>query len=168
MLHTKLRLILVSEFTCIIVLLQTSFAQETWTATSTGTNCPSGRRYHSAVWSGTKMIVWGGLDYNSTYTNTGGVYDPSTDTWTPTSTGTNCPSPRGTSAAIWTGSKMIVWGGGRGGAAFNSGGIYDPLVDTWSATDTGTNCPSPRFGPTAIWTGSKMVIWGEMMLMVLL
>jgi hypothetical protein len=34
---------------------------DTWTATST-TNAPFGRDYHSAVWTGSEMIVWGGRD----------------------------------------------------------------------------------------------------------
>src|SRR5262249_1047100 len=32
---------------------------DSWTATST-TNAPSGRYYHTAVWTGSEMIVWGG------------------------------------------------------------------------------------------------------------
>ena len=59
---------------------------DTWTATST-TNAPSGRVDHTAVWTGSEMIVWGG-DPGSPYVmfNTGGRYNPSTDSWTATST----------------------------------------------------------------------------------
>jgi hypothetical protein len=49
---------------------------DTWTATST-TNAPDGRDGHTAVWTGSEMIVWGG--YNGTYFNTGGRYNPGTD-----------------------------------------------------------------------------------------
>ena len=50
---------------------------DTWTAT-TLINVPSARVYHTAVWTGTEMIVWGGTP--AIY-NTGGRYDdPSTDT----------------------------------------------------------------------------------------
>jgi len=35
-------------------------ADDTWTATST-TNAPSARDSHTAVWTGSEMIVWGGL-----------------------------------------------------------------------------------------------------------
>src|SRR4029453_6966052 len=45
------------------------------------------------------------------YLNTGGRYDPSIDTWTPTSTGVNVTIPRWGHTAVWTGSEMIVWGG---------------------------------------------------------
>ena len=42
--------------------------------------------------------------------NTGGRYDPSTDSWTATST-TDAPDARDRHTAVWTGSEMIVWGG---------------------------------------------------------
>jgi len=57
---------------------------------------------------GSEMIVWGG--YNSSQLNTGGRYNPSTDSWTATST-TNVPSARQSHTAVWTGSEMIIWGG---------------------------------------------------------
>ena len=70
---------------------------------------PSGRNYHTAVWTGSEMIVWGGLGVEVDF-NTGGRYSPSTDTWTATST-TNAPSGRDLHTAVWTGTEMIVWGG---------------------------------------------------------
>ena len=48
--------------------------------------------YHTAVWTGTEMIVWGGIN-GSSYLNTGGRYNPGTDSWTATST-TNAPDAR--------------------------------------------------------------------------
>src|SRR5207247_872868 len=50
---------------------------DTWTATST-TSAPAGRYLHTAVWTGTEMIVWGGTDGSSLFT-TGGRYSPGTD-----------------------------------------------------------------------------------------
>ena len=83
---------------------------DTWTTTST-TNAPAARASHTAVWTGSEMIVWGG--YGGTYLNTGGRYNPSTDSWTAIST-TNAPAPRGVHTAVWTGTEMIVWGGDDG------------------------------------------------------
>ena len=37
---------------------------DTWTATSI-TNAPAGRYLHTAVWTGSEMIVWGGFDGSS-------------------------------------------------------------------------------------------------------
>jgi len=139
-----------------------SAAQETWTPTST-VGAPSARVGHTTVWTGSEMIVWGGewSDFVGTNIcwNTGGRYDPATDTWTPTST-VGAPSARGGHTAVWTGSKMIVWGGQEASGEFvSTGGIYDPATDTWSAMGT-VGAPSARFGHTAVWTGSKMIIWG--------
>src|SRR5882724_6527058 len=41
---------------------------DSWTATST-TNAPTARYGHTAVWTGTEMIVWGGLDENFVFLN---------------------------------------------------------------------------------------------------
>ena len=80
-----------------------------WTAIST-TNEPSRRGGHTAVWTGTEMIVWGGEGMGFIGLNSGRRYDPSTDSWTATST-TNAPEARYYHTAVWTGSEMIVWGG---------------------------------------------------------
>ena len=63
------------------------------------------------------MIVWGGTDDNFVDLNTGGRYNPGTDSWTATST-TNAPTGRSGHTAVWTGSEMIVWGGGDGSNPF--------------------------------------------------
>jgi hypothetical protein len=58
---------------------------DTWTATSTGGNVPPVRSDHSAVWTGTEMIAWGGSDKLGVRLDTGGRYDPVSNTWTATS-----------------------------------------------------------------------------------
>jgi N-acetylneuraminic acid mutarotase len=131
---------------------------DSWTATST-TNAPSGRGDHTAVWIGSEMIVWGGTpDAGCPAVNTGGRYNPSTDSWMATST-TQAPSARPLHTAVWTGSEMIVWGGSCGPGPVDTGGRYNPSTDTWTATST-INAPEARFYHTAIWTGSQMVVWG--------
>src|SRR5205823_3880478 len=132
---------------------------DTWAPTSL-TNAPAARNYHTAVWTGSEMIVWGGLSFGN-FLNTGGRYDPSTDSWTATST-TNAPAGRFAHTAVWTDSEMIVWGGCSDGFcvnAFNTGGRYNPGTDSWTATTT-IGAPSPRGANTAVWTGNQMVIWG--------
>ena len=121
-----------------------------------------GRGNHSAIWTGTKMIVWGGNNNTGNLINTGGIYDPLTDAWTSIST-VNAPSARMDHSAIWTGSKMIVWGGiGYVNGVFTTfanGGMYNPSTDTWYPIST-MNSPFPRRAHTAIFTGTKMIIWG--------
>jgi hypothetical protein len=51
---------------------------DTWTATA---GAPDARHLHTAVWTGSEMIVWGGEGAFSLFNNTGGSYNPSTDTW---------------------------------------------------------------------------------------
>src|SRR5207245_2535091 len=123
---------------------------DTWTATST-INAPTARYWHTAVWTGTEMIVWGGISSSGSNLNTGGRYDPSTDSWTATST-IGAPSARTLPKSVWTGSEMIVWGGGNP-SLLNSGGRYNPGTDSWTATST-IGAPAGRFFPTAVWTGS--------------
>jgi hypothetical protein len=120
------------------------------------TNQPSARFKHTSVWTGSKMIIWGGTD-GITYLNTGGIYDLPTNSWQPIST-INAPTGRVDHTAIWTGSKMIVWGGG-GAAGFNDGGMYDPTTNTWTPLST-INSPTPRGTHVTAWTGTEMLIWG--------
>ena len=49
----------------------------------------------------------------SAHLNTGGRYNPITDSWTATSTA-NAPTGRYAHTAVWTGSEMIIWGGYNG------------------------------------------------------
>jgi len=135
-------------------------ATNTWTSTSVGANVPSSRDRHSIVWTGSKMIVWGGGAFSPT--NTGSVYDPGTNSWT-AMTNTNVPVARFSPAAVWTGetgnptsaNKMIVWGGN----GTNTGGIYDPIQNIWTATSV-VNAPSARSGFTCTWTGTVLVVHG--------
>src|SRR6266496_3128387 len=130
--------------------------EDTWTATGTS-NAPGGRYLHTAVWTGSEMIVWGGDNTGGEGRNTGGRYNPSTDSWTATST-TNAPFARYRHTAVWTGSEMIVWGGHGHGGQTNSGGRYNPSSDTWEPTNG--DAPEGRYHHTAVWTGNEMIIWG--------
>ena len=131
---------------------------DTWTPTSL-TNVPTARQYHTAVWTGSEMIVWGGEDISGGLVNTGGRYNPSTDSWTATST-TNAPAAREAHTAVWTGSEMIVWGGNDPTSGLeNTGGRYNPSTDSWTATST-SDAPAARDSHTAVWTGNEMIVWG--------
>jgi N-acetylneuraminic acid mutarotase len=134
-----------------------SECEDNWTATDT-TNAPSARFYHTAVWTGSEMIIWGGEDQNYMPFNSGSRYDPSTDNWSATSLA-NAPDPRVVHTAVWTGDKMIIWGGFDGNTYLNTGGRYDPITDSWTATTT-ANAPPGRDAHTAVWTGSEMIVWG--------
>jgi len=65
---------------------------DSWAATSI-TNAPTARDRHTAVWTGSEMIVWGGANLlpSEGYFNTGGRYNPTTETWTATSIAQRAP-----------------------------------------------------------------------------
>src|SRR5215211_4440216 len=121
-----------------------------WTPTNIA-DAPSARFGHTAIWTGTQMIVWGGTDVTSVRFNTGGKYNPTTDSWTPATTN-NAPDGRNAHTAVWSGTEMIVWGGNDGSDLLNTGARYNPNTDSWTATST-TNAPSARSIHTAVWTG---------------
>ncbi len=133
-------------------------ATDTWTPLST-TNAPVPRSYHSAVWSGSRMIVWGGISADGDDRqgfvgglDTGGRYDPQTDTWAPTAD--DAPVPHAFDATVWTGTEMLVWGGGIDG----TGTRYDPATNSWRPMSS-TGAPAPRQVPAA-WTGTEMIVFG--------
>jgi N-acetylneuraminic acid mutarotase len=128
-----------------------------WSPTSL-TNVPAKRGQHSAIWTGTEMIIWGGDNVLNGLLQSGSRYNPSSDTWNDISM-MNAPQARKDHSCIWTGGKMIVWGGINGNDELNTGGVYDPVLDIWTNT-TLTNAPSERYGQTGIWTGNRMIIWG--------
>lgn len=121
-----------------------------------GASAPiKGRADHSAVWTETEMIVWGGSD-NRTDRNNGAAYDPANDSWRKIA---RSPlSPRRWYPAVWTGREMIVWGGSSYSRAQKDGGAYDPATDRWRMLP-----PAPierRMWHTATWTGSEVIFFG--------
>ena len=65
---------------------------DTWTATTT-VNAPDARDVHTAVWTGSEMIVWGGVQQRRPLTSEhGGRYNPATDSWMATSSSTRLPA----------------------------------------------------------------------------
>ena len=84
------------------------------------------------------MIVWGGEGNGRNALNTGGRYDPGTDSWIATST-TNAPAAREGHTAVWTGNEMIVWGGKTYVIQY-----WREILRTiwWVDTYSNTNCKS--------------------------
>ena len=111
----------------------------------------------SAIWTGSRMIIWGGQLASGSFINKGLSYNPLTDAWTPIST-VNAPEARIKQSVIWTGSKMIIWGGLNGSTTFQDGGIYDPATDTWTSIST-LNSPQVAYH-LSVFTGTKMIVWG--------
>ena len=135
-----------------------------WQSTSLN-NSPGGRYLHSAVWTGTEMIIVGGKAIQTA--SDGGRYRPDLDTWThvyinePWGNGTWGSFHRDQHTAVWDGSQMIVYGGRDFyGGTMRDGGRYSPPTDTWTHIGGSNLAPSSRSGASVVWTGNEMIIWG--------
>lgn len=92
---------------------------DTWTSLSTQ-SAPQARYCASVAWSGSEMLVWGGVDdaqassYDDPrrYLGTGARYNPTTDTWAPIPTN-GAPSPR-LATSVWAGTGLFLFGGYNG------------------------------------------------------
>ncbi len=139
---------------------------DAWTAMGTGPGNPPGRQRATAVWTGSEMLVWGGAIVNGsgmTVTfDSGGRYNPGTDTWMPISMGPSKPSMRYLNAGIWTGSELLIWGGTPNGGPFylDDGSRYDPQADTWTPIASGGSTMMARANMPTVWTGTEMLVWG--------
>ncbi len=128
----------------------------TWT--QTWLDLPEAREWHTAVWTGTEMIVWGGVGNGGSMRN-GARYDPATDTWQMLGLA-GAPAARSRHAAVWTGEEMVVWGGDLGRGEFaRSGARYSPVSDTWTAMSA-QGAPSARHSHSAISAEDMVVVWG--------
>jgi hypothetical protein len=126
----------------------------------------SGRAWHSAVWTGTQMIIWGGQTRGPALRD-GAIFTPGAtpaeDRWLLVSGVVD--DGRWAHQAVWTGDRMLVWGGqmqlGRPASK-----VLEFFLPT-SATPVGrwnvpmaTASPVGRWQNTAVWTGHGLLIWG--------
>ncbi|MBZ5640219.1 MAG: thrombospondin type 3 repeat-containing protein [Acidobacteriia bacterium] len=144
-------------------------AADSWQSTSV-TGAPSARSGHTAVWTGTRMIVWGGTIGSvqpscDGQRSDGGVYDPGSDSWTSTGSSGSLPWARYEHFVFWTGSEMIVWGGKQdfhmlsycGFSKLTSGGRYDPATGSWTAIATSPDTAISTERGDAMFTGAKLL-----------
>ncbi len=120
-------------------------------------NPPAARTAHSAVWTGNRMIIFGGHAGGAPFGD-GASFNPQDGTWTAISS-TGAPSARFGHSAVWTGDRMIIWGGHNGTAELNDGAAYDPATNTWSALQY-IDGLTARTQHSAIWVGNYMLVWG--------
>ncbi len=134
-------------------------ATDTWRPMSMR-GAPTPRSQMAAVWTGTELLVWGGIGDGGECPTSGGSYNPRTDSWTPF-TIEGAPEGRGEPACVWTGSELIVWGGllQGGNRSAGTGGIYDPETKKWRPLPM-DGAPKAARGVQAVWTGSEMLVWG--------
>lgn len=110
------------------------------------------RRHHTATWTGTEMIIWGGVtgEESSEVLGDAAAFDPAKNRWR------LLPQPPLSGwafhSAFWTGDEMVGFStGGRGGVA------YSPTGDEWRLV-----APAPRRVDGSMaqaWTGEEVVVW---------
>ncbi len=127
-----------------------------WEPVST-ISAPAARANHTAVWTGTEMIVWGG-DGATTLLNSGARFFPDQQKWQAVSTA-GAPAERSGHIAVWTGTRMLIWGGQNGSGMLNDGALYDPVANQWSTLAV-ADPPEARARATAVWAGDRVIIWG--------
>ncbi len=119
-------------------------------------SAPSPRTGHTAVWTGSRMLVWGGL--NGSPLDTGAAYDPTAGTWTSLAPA-GAPTARTQHDAVWTGSEWVIYGGETAAGTTATGAAYDPVLGHWR-TLSNPGAPQARSGATAAWTGSEVLFFG--------
>ncbi len=120
----------------------------------------------AVVWTGTEMIVWGGMDADQATLDDGAAFDLASGTWR-----VIAPAPiepRLYPAVQWTGTEMLVWGGQRSNSAsgdavqtnlLTDGAAYNPATDTWRrlADDP---FDSWQLASGSVWTGEELILTG--------
>lgn len=119
---------------------------------------PATRSWSARVWTGKRLLVWGGAEHNGSFPASGASYDAASRRWS------RIPAApirgRGDPAAIWTGLKLLVWGGwGRGTRIFGDGAAYEPARHSWHLLPRAPL--SARTPAVAIWTGKEFIVWGD-------
>jgi hypothetical protein len=141
------------------------------------------RSLHTAVWTGSRLLIWGGVDLSRSQVGDvpsdvltvpgeenetsegaklladGAGYDPASNRWIPMAPAPL--KPRVGQVAVWTGREMLVWGGAtlkEGNVAFPDGAAYNPATNTWRKIGVAPLHAGARF--TAVWSGKLMLVWG--------
>ncbi|WP_196073086.1 Kelch repeat-containing protein [Nakamurella alba] len=96
-------------------------------------DAPIAPRFSAAsTWTGSEMLVWGGLSSGATGDDPAGdgaAYNPATHTWR---TLPAAPiSARYSPATVWTGSEFLIIGGTGADGPEGDGAAYTPSTNTW-------------------------------------
>jgi hypothetical protein len=132
---------------------------------------PVSRSYHSMVWDGTRVIMFGGLavdEFGTSYRlNDLWWYNPGNNTWTQkiAQSTPGSPAPRSYPTMVWNGTKVIMFGGlavDEFGTAYRPNDIwwYDPQNNQWTQYDSLGDAPAGRAYHTMIWDGTRGIMFG--------
>ena len=116
------------------------------------------------MWTGTKMLVWGGFNpavKHGPAVGDGAAYDPKRRSWRKLPASPLAPmiGPVG----VWTGTEMLVFGDPATNGQIpstNPGAAYDPSTNRWRRLARFRYGSLIDSGSYAVWTGTKMLVWG--------
>ena len=93
------------------------------------------RWWHTAVWTGEEMIVWGGACGRHECRD-GAAYNPDKGLWRRIA---EAPMPGYAHTAVWTGRELIVWGGSDDHESEGSKGCVTSFIAEGAAYDPATD-----------------------------
>ncbi len=119
----------------------------------------AGRIAEGVVWTGTKMIVWGGLYRGKQIREVidGAVYDPAADSWKKTATAPSGVTKAVGVASAWTGTNAVFWGGNAPDGP-TVALAYTLSSNTWKKLPAGPLGTRESF--SWAWTGTELLIVG--------
>ena len=134
------------------------FAQNDWVRVSQGPMAAYFYSYAGKVWTGTRLLYWGGsFAPGATLDLIGGLYDPVTDTWSPISL--DSALAMGVEGSAYTGQEVFMYGTISGGDVTPQSGVfYNPSTDRWRAAPT-LGAPTAAIA-AVVGLGSRIVVWG--------
>lgn len=138
-----------------------NFTTNSWRKMRT-LNQPSARKNHYGVWTGSNMLIYGG-ENGTTPLNTGGLYNPATDSWTPLATTDapparlHAPPNRNYNYYSEETDRLVVYSSSP--TLGNAGSILNLSTNTWTPIAS-FNAPSSRAHPLVFFGYGKMVVWG--------
>jgi hypothetical protein len=114
------------------------------------------RRGHGQVFTGSELIVWGGVDEDERPRADGWRFSASRRRSRPLAV----TAARAWHSATWADTQMLVFGGrDAAGRVIAAPLAYVPATDAWREL-TAVGAPSPRAGHVAVWTGEALLVWG--------
>jgi hypothetical protein len=121
-------------------------------------DAPLPRRWaHMSVFTGSEMLIWGGMDDSDVRLRDGAAYDPETDEWRRLA-----PSPlRGGVGYVgaWTGTEWILVEANAPADPKPPSGLgaaYDPASNTWRRLPKAPL--EPGWAASAVWTGDLLIV----------
>jgi hypothetical protein len=126
---------------------------DTWKVVASDAETPTPRSLATAVWTGSDIIVWGGLDSVTMQPLAdGAIYDPVEDEWAPMRPG---PRPRSAPVGATVDERIAFFGGHDASGPLGGLDSYDPDMDDWEAGMFGS---PPAVADPAV-AGGSLTLW---------